>query len=203
MQERKSRNVPNPRALPQPGCTRPCAGNSSNHSPLSNPHSRPHGGFTLIELLVVLVITAVLVAALVLAVGGSAERQLANTTERFQALLGQACSQAELSGREIGASIGADGYAFSRLDGDTWQPLAKDGELRPRQWPSGLRLEFTRESRPLQLATPDRDEPQVVCFSSGELTPFALTLALGDAPRYRLQGEDDGSVKLDHPGSAP
>ncbi|MEO5623689.1 MAG: GspH/FimT family pseudopilin [Dokdonella sp.] len=160
--------------------------------------NRRLGGFTLIELLVVVVISAVLVAALTLAVGGTPERQLANTSERFQALLGQACSQAELSGREIGTVIGTDGYTFSRLDGDAWRVLAKGGELRPRAWPAGVRIELSREGRPLELAAPGHDLPQLVCFSSGELTPFALTLALGDAPmRYRITGADDGSLKAE------
>ncbi|GAA0722437.1 type II secretion system minor pseudopilin GspH [Dokdonella soli] len=161
---------------------------------------REQCGFTLLELLVVVVIVGVLAAALTIAIGGTSERQLANTSERFQALLGHACSEAELTGREIGAVVSADGYAFRRLDGDAWRDLGTDGELRARRWPEGLRIEFTREGRPLELATPQHDAPQVVCFSSGELTPFSLVLALGDAPRYRVQGKDDGSLKVDKVG---
>jgi general secretion pathway protein H len=66
---------------------------------------------------------------------------------------------------------------------------------RPRPWPSGLRFELTRAGRPLQPLTPKEQAPQVVCFSSGELTPFALELALGDAPRYRIEGMDDGRIE--------
>jgi general secretion pathway protein H len=153
-------------------------------------------GFTLIEILVVLLIIAVLAAALVIAAGGSSERQLANAAERFQMLLGHACGEAELTGREIGAVVAADGYTFKRLDGDLWNIM--DGELRPRRWPDGARLQFTRDGRPLELAAPERDTPQIVCFSSGELTPFALTLALGDNPlRYRLRGSDDGTLNTE------
>jgi general secretion pathway protein H len=155
-------------------------------------------GFTLIELLVVLVIIGVLAAALVISVGGTSERQLANASERFQALVGHACSEAQLSGREIGVTVAADGYAFHRLDGSEWQAFAADGELRARHWPEGMQVVLQREGRPMELATPEHDAPQLVCFSSGELTPFALTLALGDAtPGYRLQGQDGGSVTAD------
>ena len=154
------------------------------------------GGFTLLEVLVVVVITAILVAALTLSVGATGERQLANASERFQALLGHACNEAELTGRELGAVVSVGGYAFRRLDGDTWRDVYSDGELRARQWPAGLHLEFTREGQPLELAAPQHDAPQLVCFSSGELTPFALTLALGDTPvRYRIEGADDGTLK--------
>lgn len=170
-------------------------------SRISNPESRLQAGFTLIELLVVLVIVGVLAAALTLAVGSSSERQLDTAAERLQALIGHACDQAELSGREIGVSIAVDGYAFSRLDGNQWRPFGSEGELRARSWPQGLRIELTRDGRPL---APSLDGlPQLVCFSSGELTPFALALTLGDAPRYRLTGSDDGSVRSDRIGAAP
>jgi general secretion pathway protein H len=157
--------------------------------------SRRSTGFTLIELLVVLVIAAVLAAALVVAVAGSSERRLANAAEQFGALLGQACSEAELTGREIGLSVAADGYAFSRLDADAWRAFGRDGALRARAWPAGLRFELSRAGRPLQPATAGHDAPQIVCFSSGELTPFALELSLGDAPAYRVEGTDDGRVE--------
>jgi general secretion pathway protein H len=162
------------------------------------------GGFTLLEVLVVVVITATLVAALTLSVGGTSERQLANASERFEALLGHACNQAELSGREIGVVITADGYTFLRLDRDQWREFGGDGELRARHWPAGMRVELTREGRPLTLATAQQGAPQLVCFSSGESTPFTLTLALGTLPvRYRLNGDDDGTLKADRIESQP
>ncbi|MEO6688083.1 MAG: type II secretion system minor pseudopilin GspH [Dokdonella sp.] len=165
-------------------------------SPFPILHSRLSSGFTLIELLVVVVIIGVLAAALVISIGGSTERELSNASDRFQALVAHACNQAELSGREIGISIAADGYAFSRLDRAEWHAFDRDGELRARSWPSGLHVELARAGRPLQLSTAGRDSPQLVCFSSGELTPFDVTLALGDAPtRYRIEGADDGTVK--------
>lgn len=163
---------------------------------------RPRG-FTLIELLVVVVIVGVLAAALTLAVAGTAQRRLENEAERFRALLAHACGQAELSGREIGVVLDADGYAFRRLDGSEWHESG-EGELRARHWPNALRLELDRAGRPLELATSQRPAPQLVCFSSGELTPFVLTLALGDAAvRYRVMGEDDGTLKVERVDAAP
>lgn len=160
-------------------------------------------GFTLIEMLVVVVIVAVLVTALTLAVGGTSNRQLDNTGERFQALLDQACHQAQLEGREIGVVIASGGYSFNQLDGDHWRAFGSDRELRPRRWPAGLRIELNRDGEPLALATPKHERPQLVCFSSGELTPFSLLLALGNAPGYRITGADDGSLTSGHVAVPP
>jgi general secretion pathway protein H len=163
-------------------------------------HSRLSTGFTLIELLVVVVIVGVISAALVIAIGGSSERQLANASDRFEALVGHACNQAELTGREIGIAVSATGYAFSRLDRDEWHALA-DGELRARSWPDGLHIDMTRAGRTVTLAGPGHDTPQLVCFSSGELTPFAVVLSLGDATaRYRVEGKDDGTLESERTG---
>jgi len=159
--------------------------------------SRLAAGFTLIELLVVLVILGVLAAALTLGIGsGGGERQLERQAEQVRALLGFACEQAELSGREIGMSLNATGYRFSRLDRDVWVGFS-DGELRAREWLAGTSVALSHDDRGVEVAAQFPERPQLVCFSSGELTPFRLELALGDVPaRYRIDASVDGSVAL-------
>jgi len=171
----------------------------SNHSPLSIPHSRLHG-FSLIEVLVVVAVAAVLAATLTLAIAGNGQRRLDGAAEQFRALLAHACDEAELGGREIGVTLGADGYAFSRLDGSQWRAFAAGDELRARHWPSGLRVGLERDGRPLDLGGALARAPQLVCFSSRELTPFALTLALGDPPlRRRVTGAIDATLAVTTP----
>jgi general secretion pathway protein H len=159
---------------------------------IANP--RAPRGFTLVEILVVVAIVGVLVLALTIAVGGSGERKLANEAERFQSLSAHASSAAELGGREVGVVIADDGYAFRRLDGADWRKPGGE-ELRDRRWPAGLRFELRRDGRVLEPATPKQPAPQLVCFSSGEMTSFVLTLALGDvAASWRITGNEDGTL---------
>lgn len=154
-------------------------------------------GFTLIELLVVVVILAVLAGAVTLAVGAvGGERQLARETEQMRALLGYACEQAELSGRDVGISLDAHGYRFSVAAGGDWLP-AQTSELRARAWLDGTAATLTRDGRTVAVSERMPDKPQLACFSSGELTPFRLELALADLPkRWRLDGQPDGDIKL-------
>lgn len=155
-------------------------------------------GFTLIELLVVVVIVAVLAAALTLSIGSvGGARQLEHEAERLQALLSHACEQAEISGREIGLSFANDGYAFSRFEGDSWQPLKLGNEaLRRRHW-NGITLSLQRNGTRVSVLKDLPDKPQLVCFSSGEITPFQLDLILGELDmRYRLSGQPDGTLTL-------
>lgn len=154
-------------------------------------------GFTLIEILVVVVILGVLAAAVTLAVGvGGGERQLARQAEQLQALVGYACEQAELTGRDIGISMNTEGYRFSRLERDDWRAFS-EGELRPRAWLTNSGATLSRESHGVEIVAQFPDKPQLLCFSSGELTPFRLDLNLPEAAQlYRLEGQSDGAVAL-------
>ena len=158
---------------------------------------RRHGGFTLIELLVVVVIVAVIASALTLSIAGTGgERQLAHQAEQTQALIGYACEQAELTGRNIGLSFNVNGYRFSQLERADWMPI-RTSELRERPWLDGTSSKLSRDDHAVEIASAYPDKPQLVCFSSGELTPFRLQLALSDLPVvYRLDGQPDGDVKI-------
>ncbi|RYD14949.1 MAG: type II secretion system protein GspH [Lysobacteraceae bacterium] len=175
------------------------------HSPFPIPHSRPRTGFTLIELLVVVAIVGVLALALTLSVANSSERRLEGAAERFAALVAHACEQSELRGREIGIAISPGGYAFLRLDREGWRPFTGEDALRRRDWPQGTRPTLAREGRPLDLVPGEGDEvPQLVCFASGELTPFALDLALGDSrAHYRIEAQGEAVPSMTRVDAGP
>jgi general secretion pathway protein H len=155
-------------------------------------------GFTLIEILVVIVIVGVIALAVTLNIAtAGGERQLAREAERLRALVNHACDQAELSGREIGIRVAADGFSFLQLGFDGWQANESRAELRPRRWETGIAADLLRDGKAIRLDGPADNVPQIVCFSSGELSPFLLRLELGDVPyRYELHGEADGHVEL-------
>ena len=158
---------------------------------------RCNRGFTLIEILVVVVILAVVAGAVTFAVGGvGGERQLAHQAEQTQALIGYACEQAELTGHSIGVGVSTQGYRFAQLERDNWLPFAA-GDLRTRKWLETTRAALSRDGRPLEVAAEYPEKPQLICFSSGEMTPFRLELGLSDLRMtYRLDGQPDGDIKL-------
>ncbi len=163
-------------------------------------HSRAHvdcsHGFTLIEILVVVVILAVMAAAVSIALSGAGgERQAEREAERLQALIGYACEHAEIGGRPVGLSFVPGGFLFSQRNGETWKTFDQ-GELRMRDWPGNLRAELSRDGRRIEIPPQPPEIPPIVCFASGELTPFRLELSVPDlALRWRLDGAIDGSVQ--------
>lgn len=174
-----------------------CAGHrvaGFSHSRFPFPHFRL-SGFSLIEILVVTAILAATAVAVTLAISGAGgERQLARDAERLRALMVYACEQAELGGRRIGISLSHDGYRFSRGEHDDWLPQL-DGELRPRKWSVKPSAQLTRDGQGVDVGDAFPDKPQLVCFSSGELTAFRLDLALPDSTtHYRIDGRADGDV---------
>ena len=93
-------------------------------------------------------------------------------------------------------SVSTSGYRFSYQEQDAWTAFS-DGELRQRKWLHGGKASLSRDGHGIEIVAQFPDKPQLLCFSSGELTAFQLDLSLGDvAQRYRLDGQPDGTVKL-------
>jgi general secretion pathway protein H len=159
------------------------------------PDSRLASGFSLIEILVVIVILAVATAAVTIAIAGAGgERQLARDAERLRALIGYACEQAERGGSHIGVSLSRSGYAFSRSEHADWLP-ERDNDLRSRKWSVTADVRLSRDGQHVDVGDDYPEKPQLVCFSSGELTAFRLELALPDSTtRYRIDGKSDGDL---------
>jgi general secretion pathway protein H len=169
------------------------------------------GGFTLLEILVVIVIIGVMVAMVTLSfnVLGS-DRETAEETRRFWAVLRQAREEAELQAIDLAVFVGATEYEFLRYDTrrNEWRQIADDSLYAPRVLPEGLRFRLWMESRELVLkpGLPDRSKkdenqkwpPQVTVLSSGDVAPFELQIERDSAPAlYRMTSTVDGDLRVE------
>lgn len=143
-----------------------------------------------------------IIATFALLSGGLAGSHSTITEEaqRLARLIELHCEEAVLWGREAGVRLEPGGYAFLWWDGEDWSP-PQVPQLRPHQLPAGVELVLDSTT-----ALPgDPALPQLVCWSSGELTPFRALFHAGSGPRYAIQGFADGRVETpgwrdDHAG---
>jgi general secretion pathway protein H len=160
------------------------------------------GGFTLVEILVVVVIIAVLSAGLLLSISlaGGRDRDLEKESDRFFNLLNYAREQAELQTREYGVILQDDSYEFVAYDvhRGIWRSIFEDDVLRLRKLPYGLDFKLVIDTRPVVLKKPAdaKDKtPQLMIFSSGDLTQFAVTIEREGGERsVTILPDDKGNI---------
>ena len=151
-------------------------------------------GYTLIEIVVVVAIVAIVAGTALLAIGAFAgTRTVEREGNRVRELVRAACDRAVSSGRDYGVHLANGGYGFSVAGYRQWT-LESAGDLRPRELPEGVALAASREGRPLELGRDQPAEPQLVCYASGELTPFELRVELDRDTGYVVTGELDGKL---------
>jgi general secretion pathway protein H len=155
------------------------------------------GGFTLIEILVVVLIIGVISAGIMLSVTLTGrDRDLEKESDRLVALINYAREQSELQTREYGLIFQDDSYEFVAYDTrrGLWRSIFEDDVLVLRRLPYGLDLKLVVEARPVVLKKPAdaKDKtPQVMIYSSGDLTSFEVTLERDGGIRSIALAEDD------------
>jgi general secretion pathway protein H len=166
-------------------------------------------GFTLIELMVVLVIIGLMLGAMLLSLGDRGQdSQLEKERDRLAALINYVQERAALQTIEYGLRCEQGGYRFVMYDSRKaqWLEDPLDELLRARALPGGLDLALSVEDRPIvlpvridphkQVASLDLT-PQVMIYSSGDLTRFRLTLLRAAAHRsVVLSGASAGKVEI-------
>ena len=132
-------------------------------------------GFTLLELLVVIAIVAVLMGTVIVGfTGADEERRLRALTEGIQARLELARQNALQRNREWGVHVRDQTYRFTEFDPRTgvWVP---QGQRPFAVADADHRIEFDVEIEGFdrdQFGDPEEELPDIVLFSSGEVTPF-------------------------------
>jgi len=138
---------------------------------------RTSAGFTLVETLVVMVIIAVLAGTVAFNfVGADRERNLRTEVERLGALIELARVESLQRNEEWGVSLTKDGYAFRVFEPESsaWKEV-DDRPFQPRTFETAT-LGVKVEAFELPDEGGKKDVPSIVLLSSGELTPFEITI---------------------------
>ncbi|MFT2092226.1 type II secretion system minor pseudopilin GspH [Paraglaciecola sp. 2405UD69-4] len=167
--------------------------------------------------------------------GESAQDRLKKQAQRLQVVFNMAADFAVLNQRQLGLRVEEDEntYYFMYLDQEqTWQKIEEDRALGDHILPEEFSLELSLTDLPWDTSSSlfSNDElfeedfslsedgteigneedkkpepPQVFIFSSGEITPFSLSLIyeadFGNAePVYfRLNGQDTSPIEMEGP----
>lgn len=167
-------------------------------------------GFTLLELLVVLVLIGIIISFAVLSVGdGGRQERLRQEAQRIASLFDLVGEEAVLRSLEFGVVLQRGGYTFVVYEGSDWVPVTGDDLLREHTLPEGVELALFMDGLEVSLkprsAMPEEAViPQLLFFSSGERTPFELSVGYREgAPlAYRLQAPLMGPMTLQRVDSA-
>ena len=185
-------------------------------------------GFTLIEVLVVMVIMAIIAGVAVMSLGTLGRAPPAkHAAEQLSALADLAAQQAVMEGQQYGLLVNRHGYQFFVYDGARWQPVQDDEMFRARNLGNDVLFDLHLEGTPVKLAKTDsgsgtsddassdktadasdigsdssqQPKPQIALLSSGEVTPFEITVTdtVDPSQRYVISGSLLHGIKLQSP----
>lgn len=136
-------------------------------------------GFTLLEVLVVVFIVGILTGTVILGfTGADSEQALKGAAERLAVRVELARQYALQRNREWGIFVRDDTYSFAEFDPQSSTWVEREGRpFAQNDLPEAVRLKVTTEGVGELPFADGEDLPQIVVFSSGEITPFTITLA--------------------------
>lgn len=163
--------------------------------PSKHPGGKTQAGFTLLELLAVILIIGIIISLASFSIGQNASRIVQDEAERLHGLIRLAGEEAVLQGRELVLEFDYDRYRFLEQGKEGWLPVEGDKMLRERALPEAVELELLLEGG--ETSFEDKENlPRIFILSSGELTPFDITLKADEGEEYLLQGLINGKLVL-------
>lgn len=135
-------------------------------------------GFTLLEVLVVVFIVGILTGTVILGfTGADSEQALKGAAERLAVRVELARQFALQRNREWGIYVHDDAYSFAEFDPQSGAWVQReDRPFEQDDLPEAVRLKVATEGVGELPFADGKDLPQIVVFSSGEVTPFTITL---------------------------
>lgn len=158
-------------------------------------------GFTLLEMMLILLLMGVSAGMVMLAFPPSREDDAAQILERFQAQLSFVRDRGLQTGQFYGISIHPDRWQFMRLltPDESGQAGEADGGEEDSRWQplqiGRLATSGSAASDRLTLSFPDGaawapgEQPDVLLFPGGEVTPFQLRIGSGQSLNVDARGD--------------
>ncbi|MBU0484750.1 MAG: type II secretion system minor pseudopilin GspH [Proteobacteria bacterium] len=164
-------------------------------------------GFTLLELIVVVLLIGIITSFVTLSIGSRSDK-IDTEARRLVALLNLAGDEAVMSAREYAADFTPTTYRFMEYGRDGWQDLGENGDdvLRSRSLAEGISFKLEIAGEPVDfersaLVEERKDPVGIFLFSSGEVSPFEITITDSYSGVSRVVSNlIDGRARLADPG---
>jgi len=163
--------------------------------------------------MVVLLLIGIITSFAVLSIKSDPwEVEIQRQLHRLTALVSAGSEHAILRSQELAIVFDVDRYSFMTFEEGDWEPVLDDQLLRERVMPKGIRLRLEIEDQELELElgeivndakedddkAEDANRPMVLLLSSGEITPFSITMVVDETgARHRRSWDLFGEVQPD------